>query len=233
MAYGGGKYGWYTYGLDYEPINVNSQSSGKAIQPINVNTQSSGTVPINTNISILVNTQSSGAIPINYNITITVNTQTSAEVLYEEIAALADLACYILNLDTKRTFQYANFNFTGFGRFNQKFLAVKADGVYDLETVASDDAGSNIAASMEILTDFDSFDYTRPTDIAVTMDGAQYKITVTDADSNTVNSTLTPNELRPLTATTRSMYHTLKFENVSGEQITIELIDGKVEVFKH
>jgi len=192
------------------------------IRPSVANIPVTGQIPT-IKVSLLVPV--AGIIPITGQVP-TISLTTS-------VAALA-YNCHVLSHDTKRTFDFANYNFIGgFGRFNQVFLGAKADGIYDLETVATDDAGTEIDASMEIKTDFDIPEYQRITNMAVIMEGAKYKLTVTDANGNEVDFVLQPDEFRQLTGTYKSNVDTLKFENINGEQITFKEINGKAVFFKY
>lgn len=162
----------------------------------------------------------------------TIEATSDITTVYEIVSALANLACYVLGMDINRTYQFSNYQFTGYGRFNRKYLGALTDGIYDLETTSTTDNGTAIAASMELKTDFGMNKYKRISFISAEMAGTQYKITVTDDSSNSVNFTLTPDQFRYLIGTTRDSAFTLKFENISGEKITFRKIDGKIALFK-
>lgn len=153
-------------------------------------------------------------------------------VYFEQIDVLVAYACYVLS-ETGRTHQYSFEDFRGFDRFNNRFMGIKADGLYDLESTATTDNGTAISASMEWKTDFSMPEYKRLMNLMIAGEGASYKVTITDYEGNVNTYTLTPDEFRHLSRSTKTKAITIKVENVAGEAITIRQLKGKLALFKH
>lgn len=147
------------------------------------------------------------------------------------IAALA-YSCHVLSNDTKRTYDFANYNFIGgFGRYNRVFLGAKADGIYDLETDAADDDGTDIDASFEILSDFGLPNYKRFRSLFVEASG-DVRITITNVAGKEFIKNISPNDFRSLPRNIRDQAFTIKIENIIGEKITLRRLHGKLDVFE-
>ena len=156
------------------------------------------------------------------------NSNSSVAVDYEQISVLVDLACYVLNLDTRRVYEWDNYQFLGYGRLNNVFMGVKAAGIYDLETTATDDDGSNIAASLTFKTDFGLPNHKQLRNIFC---DANIKVTITDESNNdTVITSLTANEFRGLKRALRDRWLKIKIENINGDQVEIRRIMGKLNI---
>ncbi len=231
MAYGSSSYGRFEYGADaFQPIEITGGGDSNFASELNAIGGGScdfastikflaaldggGSGDFASTLSFLVDAGGGGSIATTYSLT----------------AAIVDLACYVLGIDTQRTFQFANYGFLGYGRFNQIFLGVKADGLYDLETAAPDDDGTDIAASFEIKSDFGLPNYKRFRSIYI--EGGNAKITITDENGNVVANNITVEEFRGLPRSTRDKAFTIKVENINGEKITIHRIHGDLDVFE-
>ncbi len=148
---------------------------------------------------------------------------------------LAWLGCYVLNLDTKRTYQFDNYQFRGIGRFNDKLIGINATGVQDLETTATHDGTStDIAAYFELGNlDFGIPDIKgiRNTYIEGT-GGTVVTVTFTKSDSTTVIVSMTLNQFTSLPKTLLDKYIAIKVANTSGEQVTITKMEGNLNIIK-
>ena len=231
MAYGSSAYGRYEYGADaFQPIDVTGGGDNNFASELNAIGGGSGDFASTLKFLAALEGGGSGDFASTLSFLADVDGGGSIVTTYNLTAAIVDLACYLLGIDTKRTFQFANYGFLGYGRFNQIFLGVKADGLYDLETTASDDAGTDIAASFEVKSDFGIPNYKRFRNIYI--EGGDAKITITDESSNVIAYNITVEEFRGLPRSTRDRAFTIKVENISGEQITIRRIHGDLDVFE-
>lgn len=231
MPYGSSAYGRYEYGADaFVPVDVDG--GGDTNFATELNAIGGGDGNFVSTYSFLINTEGGGSVRHDLTLHLLINTEGGGELnlKYSLGEVLVDLACYILNMDTGRTSQFANYEFLGFDRFNQKLLGIKATGLYDLETDASDDDGTDIAASFEILTDFEISNYKRFRSIYA--EGGDVKITITDENSNVIAHNITKEEFRGLARSTRDRAFTIKVENISGEKITLRRLHGKLDVFE-
>ena len=152
----------------------------------------------------------------------------------ELLTALIELTTYVLNLETKRTYQFSNYGFTGIGRFNDVLIGKKGNSIYDLETPATKDDGTAIAA----LLDFGKLDYGLPNHkeergVYIEFEsGTSVKITITQAGKAARTFTVSPEDMKSLPKDLISKNFAFKIENVSGEQITVKRIHKKINVME-
>lgn len=198
------------------------------IEDLISNSTSGGEMAISIEYAAESNSTSSGIMALDLARDYISNSLSGGTLDIEIIAALADIACYVLNLDTGRTYQFDNSQFKGFGRFNGKFLGIKAGGIYDLETVAISDNGTAITAYFEIQTDFGVGNFKGLRNIYLDEDAAT--VTITKEDGTTVINNINPNEFRGLPRTLRDKSFTIKIQNIAGEQNTIRRIQGEVDI---
>lgn len=146
------------------------------------------------------------------------------------IPGIANLAVYIFNLDINRTYTFTGAMLGG-GRFNGVHIGLLANGVYDLETVATDDAGSDIDTILDLTTDagFEAYKRFRAVYANVAL-----KVTVYDENDTVLHTidSLTANEIRSVPMDVREIAFRIKFENIDGEQITIRKIHKKMDIFE-
>ncbi len=231
MAYGSSAYGRYEYGADaFQPIEIEGGADAKFATELNA--EGGGSGDFASTLKFLANLEGGGSGDFASTLSFLSNVEGGGSLVttYALTGVLVDLACYLLNIDTGRTVQFANYEFLGYGRFNQIFLGVKADGLYDLETTASDDAGTAIAASFEIKSDFGLPNYKRFRNIYI--EGGDALITITDESSNVIANNITVEEFRGLPRSTRDRAFTIKVENINGEKITIRRLHGDLDVFE-
>lgn len=232
MPYGSSAYGRYVYGADaFLPIDVDG--GGDTNFATELNAIGGGSGDFASTYSFLINTEGGGSVRHDLTLHLLINTEGGGELnlKYSLGGALVDLACYILNMDTGRTSEFANYEFLGYGRFNQILLGIKATGIYDLETDAVDDDGVDIDASLEILSDFGIPNFKRFRALFAEASG-DVRITITDATGKTVAYNITPNEFRSLPRSVRDQAFTIKIENIIGEKITLRRLHGKLNVFE-
>jgi len=144
------------------------------------------------------------------------------------LAALIDYACYVLNTVTKRTYNFDTYNYKGIGRFNGKLIGARGNIIYDLETVATLDNATAITSYLEFKTDFGLAGYTELRSLYVEDDTVT--ITITDASGNVIANNITPLEFRGLPKNLISTAFTIKIANISGEQIILRRVHGKLNV---
>ena len=140
-----------------------------------------------------------------------------------------DYACYLLNAN-KRTSQYSNYDFTGFGMFNQKLLGIKGTKIYDLTTVATHDVSTDIDAYIEIQTDFGVPN--RKGIRSIYLEDGQATVTITDENGTAIANNISPDEFRALKRNLIDKSFTIKIQNISGEQITLRRIHGKLNLLE-
>jgi hypothetical protein len=175
---------------------------------------------------------SSGYFNTKLHLIVAGSSRSSGTMDYRYVAALAELACYVLNLDTGRTYQYGNYAFNGVCRFNNVLLGAKSTKVHDLETAATSDDGTAIPAYI----DFGKLNFGIPNfhawrSIAAMCDGGtQVTFTFTNEAGTAYSYTISKDVLRGLPRTLKDRSFSLRIDNVSGEQITIRQIHGKVNV---
>jgi hypothetical protein len=228
MAYGSSAYGRYVYGADGTDIEISGGGEVNAVWHISVS--GGGSTSSFGNHSFIVSVSGGGATSYNYTHSrnASISGGGSVSTFYENIAAITDLACYVLSMDTQRTVEFTNYNFTGYGRFNQKLIGVKSAGIYDLETTATDDIGTDISSYFEIKTNFGAMNYVQLRRLFV---DANVKVTLYDDSDNilqTINS-LTADDMRGIARTVKGKWIKMKIENISGAQIEIKRIQGIVE----
>lgn len=192
---------------------------------------SAGDMPLHRDMPLSAVSTSSGLDMLKRLMLYVGSSSSSGTLTLSEIEALEVLACYLINLDTKRTRQYTNYAFTGIGRFNGKMLASFADGIYDLDTVAKyDGTSSEIAASLEIKTDFGTANYKAVR--AVYVDDDKTWVTITDSDGDYVKHDISPSDMRSIKKDMRDKEFTIKVENISGSNITLRRLHGKLNVLQ-
>lgn len=155
---------------------------------------------------------------------------TSGTVTISSLGALVDLACYLLNLETKRTYEFSNYEFKGIGRFNGKLIGIRAGKVYDLETAATQDGSTAISASIEIATDLMTMN--KKGFRSFYIDDDEAAITITDMAGNVTAFNITPQDFRGLPRGLVSQAFTIKIENRSGAQITLRRLQGKFNILQ-
>jgi hypothetical protein len=149
---------------------------------------------------------------------------------FETFEAVIDFACYVLNIDTGRTYQYDNYDFLGFGRFKQKFLGIKSTAIMDLETTETKDDGTDITAYFEVKTDFGIANYKRYRGIYIESND-NVTITITDSSGNIVR-TLSPNEFLGLPRNLRDKSFTIKVSNKDGNSVVIRRLHSDIDILK-
>jgi hypothetical protein len=142
--------------------------------------------------------------------------------------------CCVLNLDTKRTYQFDNYDFRGIGRFNDKLIGAKDNYIYDLETVASQDHTTDIAAYMELgQLDFGLPNYKGIRGIYFECEnGTQIYVTITKTDGTSSSFTITANQFRSLPRSLVDKAFSVNIANISGEQISLWRFHQKLNVFE-
>ena len=192
---------------------------------------STGDMPLHRDIPLSAISYSAGLDMLKKLLLYAGSSSSSGTLTLSEIEAIEALACYLINLDNKRTRQYTNFAFTGIGRFNGKMLASFADGIYDLDTVAKyDGVSTEIPASMEIKTDFGMADYKAIR--AVYVDDDRAWVTITDSNGDYVKHDISPSDMRSIRKDMRDKEFTIKIENISGSNITLRRLQGKLNVLQ-
>lgn len=165
----------------------------------------------------------------------TFNSTSSLVLTTAEIAALAgDVATYILNLDTKRTYQFDNYDFRGIGRLNQTLIGGKTAAIYDLETTATTDDGTDIDAYVELgELDFGIGQHKGIRGIFFECDGGtEISVTITKLDGTASTHTISKDVFTSLPRTMIDKAFSIKIENVDGEQLAIHRIHQKINVFE-
>lgn len=174
--------------------------------------------------------QSSGFDMLGRSYILTGESTTSGTVTISSLGALVDYACYLLNLETKRTYEFTNYKFKGIGRFNGKLIGLRDGKIYDIETTAALDGATAISASMELATDLMTLNKKGFRSLYV--DDAEAAITITDMAGNTTAFNITPQDFRGLPRGLVSQAFTIKIENRSGAQITLRRLQGKINVIQ-
>jgi hypothetical protein len=212
------------------PFNINAFGGGEArvVQIVKAIGGGSTSHLIDHSFDISVSGGGSISKIYDHDRTISISGGGSVASFYESISAVADLACYVLSTDTERTVTFTNYDFKGYGRFNQKLIAVKNDGVFDLETVATDDDGTAISCHFEFKTNFGALNYAQLRRLFV---DANVKVTIYD-DADTILQTiesLSAYDNRGVSKDNKDEWIKIKIENISGAIIEITRIHGNVE----
>jgi hypothetical protein len=152
------------------------------------------------------------------------------EAEYEYLAALAELAAYILNLNTSRTYQFTAYDFRGIGKFNGKLIGLRNNTIYDLESTATMDDAVNIDAYIEIETDFGMPNYKELR--AVFFQDDTVSLTVTDTAGNIIAHDISAKAFRSLSKDLIDKSFTIRIANISGSQITLRRFHSKVNVLE-
>jgi hypothetical protein len=150
----------------------------------------------------------------------------------QEIQAVSSLITYVLNLDTKRTYQFNNYNFTGIGRFNDVLIGKKGNEVYDLETQATDDDGTPIVASMDFgKLDFGVPNFKEARGIYVECDdGENVTVTVTPDEKTARTFTVGMDKMRGLPNNLNGKRFAFTIENIDGKQIKVRRIHQQINI---
>jgi hypothetical protein len=150
----------------------------------------------------------------------------------QEIQAVASLITYVLNLDTKRTYQFDNFEFTGIGRFNDVLIGKKGNEIFDLETPALDDDGTPIVATLDFgKLDFGVPNFKEARGIYVECDdGETVTVTITPEGKTARVFTVGMDKMRGLPNNLNSKAFAFKIENIGGKQITVRRIHQKINI---
>ena len=146
--------------------------------------------------------------------------QSSGTADLETILAKAFATCLVMNLDTQRTFNYTNYGFVGFGRFKDVFLGAKTDGIYDLQTAATRDSDTKIAAFMETGTPDFGID-NRKGFRSILIEGGKGKITITNEEGRTVVKDIPQDRVTGVDLGFKSRRFKIRVDNINGEQITV------------
>lgn len=222
-------------GITYQFIPTGGSTSSGSIGDFPIgggHSNTGGTMLVSITYNAVGGSTSSGSIPMSFSIPCIGGSTSAGEMYVEELDALVAYACYVLS-QTGRTHQYSFEDFRGFARFNNKFMGIRDNGIYDLETPASNDNGTAISAYMELKTDFNMPEFKRLMNFMLAGEGTQFKVTITDYEGVVNTYTLTHDEFRHLARSTKTKAMTVKIENVGGEAITIRQLKGKLDIFKH
>lgn len=187
---------------------------------------------ISYNLLLTGGSSTSGTGVWNFNITLLGGSSTSGTLTVDSVAALADLATYLLSLDTLRTYEFTNYDFTGFARFQDVLIACDDDGIYDLETTATTDNNTAIAATLTFVTDFGFTNWEQIRGLYHESTGP-LKITITDEDGNTsIITSLTAEKWASIPKNFKSHWFKITCENISGEQVEFRRLHGRVHIFE-
>ena len=181
------------------------------------------------------NSTSGARLDTNWHMPFVCNSISSAVIDTEEIAALiGDVVTYVLNLDTKRTYQFDNYDFRGIGRLDQTLIGGKTAAIYDLETAAETDDGEDIEAYIELgELDFGIGQHKGIRGIYFECDGGtEISVTITKLDGTASAYTVPKNVFKSLPRTMIDKAFSVKIENVDGEQLAIHRIHQKINIFE-
>lgn len=229
MPYGNERYGFYVYGLEELILTGQGISTGEFEEDYG-DKYGISTGRFDADYSLLVTGEgiSSGVVNKDISYPLTGSGYSTGTIDYLYIAALVDYICYVLNTDTKRTYNFDTYGFRGIGRFNGKLIGARGNVIYDLETVATLDNATAIASYLEFKTDFGLAGYAGLRSLYVEDDSVT--ITITDDKGNVVANNITPLEFRGLPKNLVSTAFTIRITNILGEQITLRRVHGKINV---
>lgn len=177
---------------------------------------------------------SSGTVVFDWSMIMSGGSTSSGITDSEVIEAVTTLATYVLNLDTKRTYQFDNYDFRGIGRFNDVLIGAKETQIYDLETTATHDHETDITAYMEL----GQLDFGLPNHKGIRgiyfecEGGTQIYVTITKVDGTASSFTITTDQFRSLPRTMIDKAFSIKIQNVDGEQIALWRVHAKLNVFE-
>ena len=140
--------------------------------------------------------------------------------------------CYVLNLETGRTYQFYNYDFRGIGRFNGKLIGGSGAAIYDLETTATTDAGTAIGAYLEL----GELDFGLPNHIGIRGlyfqcdGGTQVSVTITKIDGTATTVTVDKDKMRSLPRNLVDKAFSIRIDNVDGEQIKLYRFHQKLNI---
>jgi hypothetical protein len=225
--WGLGPWGLYLWGLDYESLEAIGGSEGELEEDNGEKWGGSeGVLESDYDLFVTGEGGSSGDIDLTCEFLLAGSGGSAGEVVYEYLSTLAEIAAYVLNLNTNRTYQFSAYGFTGIGRFNGKLLGLRNNKIYDLETAATLDDATAIDAYIEIESDFGlpSLKQLR----AVFFQDDPVIITITDTSGNVTAHTIAAKEFRSLAKTLTDESFVVRIANVSGSQITLRRFHSKL-----
>lgn len=136
----------------------------------------------------------------------------------------SNLACYVMSIDTKRTYQYSNYDLSGIGRFNGKVIGARDNKIFDLETNSEKDGELDIHAYLEFATDFSVPNNKALRSLYVEDD--EFVVVLTNQDGNELTVYVPFNEFISFPKDTISKHWKIRIHKENGKNL--RRITGKI-----